>query len=304
MEEAVQAPPKVSAIVLSYNTAESLRCCLAALDRSIPRESLEILVADNGSQDESPTLDTDFPNTTFLRMPRNFGATKALNIAMRTAVGDYMFFVAPEIEVEPATVATLAAVLDSEADVAAVFPLLVDPVGAPANDVWKLPGPDILSRAWRDENALTRVPVNPQMGRVAVEYAGLSALMVRKFFIKGMNWFDSRYGQFGGDLELSFQIRRANRKLLFVPEARAVRNPTESFAWTKAQRGIISADRGLGAAAFVGKHYGFMQGLTFRLGTVFHTLGTMLMMRDPAFQFNTLSALISGQKIDGSQKAL
>src|SRR5579884_1989867 len=113
MEEAVQAPPRISAIVLSYNTAASLRRCLAALDRSVPRETLEILVADNGSQDESPTLDTEFPNTTFLRMPRNFGASKALNIAMRTAIGDYMFFVAPEIEVQPDTVAALAAVLDT-----------------------------------------------------------------------------------------------------------------------------------------------------------------------------------------------
>ena len=75
--------------------------------RSTDRANLEILVVDKGSQDESPGLDAEFPNTTFLRLPRNFGNTKALNIATRTAVGEYIFFLSPEIEVAPDTAAAL-----------------------------------------------------------------------------------------------------------------------------------------------------------------------------------------------------
>jgi GT2 family glycosyltransferase len=304
MEEAVQAPPKVTAIVLSYNTAESLRRCLAALDRSQPRELLEILVADNCSQDESPTLDNEFPRTTFLRMPRNFGAAKALSIAIRTAAGDYIFFVAPEVEVEPETAAALSAVLDAEADVAAVCPLALSPDGTPDNNIWELPGPRALAGAWHDPDALPRVAVDAGGGRAAVEYAGLGALMARKFFIKGMNYFDERYGQFGPDLELAFQIQRAGRKLLFVPEARVVRHPPEPFDWTGGQRALISVDRGVGAAAYVAKHFGAFAGLKFRLGTVFHTLGGLLAMREPGFQFNRLVGLVQGRKVDGSQREL
>src|SRR5207237_5940541 len=92
-----------------------LRRCLAALERSKDRETLEILVVDKGSQDDSPTLDSEFPNTTFLRLPRNFGNTKALNIAMRTAVGELLFYLSPEIEVAPDTVSVLAARLEYDA---------------------------------------------------------------------------------------------------------------------------------------------------------------------------------------------
>src|ERR1035438_2845919 len=84
-EQEEQPPaPKVTALIYSYNRAAALRRCIAALERSTGRASLEILVVDKGSQDESPNLDSEFPNTTFLRLPRNFGNTKALNIGMHT----------------------------------------------------------------------------------------------------------------------------------------------------------------------------------------------------------------------------
>src|SRR5512138_2166037 len=123
MEE-TQAPavPKISAIILSYNSAPALRRCLAALEASTARAQMEIIVVDAGSQDESPHLDTEFPEVTFQRMPRNFGATKALNIGARTAAGEYIFYVATEAEVQPDTAAKLAHHLDSDESAAAVCP--------------------------------------------------------------------------------------------------------------------------------------------------------------------------------------
>ena len=154
------APPRVSVLILSYNTADSLRRCLTAVERSLPREQLEIIVMDNGSQDESPRLESEFTGATFLKLPRNFGAVKALNIGMRTAVGQYIFFLSPEVEVEPNTAAALAARLDSDEGVVAVCPLLVDGSGEPEPQSWRLPRPDSLGAYWRDPESLPRVAVD------------------------------------------------------------------------------------------------------------------------------------------------
>ena len=80
VEEAPK-PPRTTVIVVSYNRGELLRKSIEALERSKDREKIEILVVDNGSSDRSAELETDFPNTRFIRMPRNFGLTKALNVA-------------------------------------------------------------------------------------------------------------------------------------------------------------------------------------------------------------------------------
>ena len=42
-------------------------------------------MVDNGSSDGSVQLDTDFPQTQFIRLPKNFGLTKAMNIGWRAA---------------------------------------------------------------------------------------------------------------------------------------------------------------------------------------------------------------------------
>src|SRR5580704_5287209 len=126
--EEIDLPPaiRVTALIFSYDSAPALRRCLAALEASNDRASIEILVVDCGSHDESPQLDSEFSNVTILRLPRYFGRTKALNIGTRTATGEYLFFLTPGVEVLPTTIPALVARLESDPDVVAACPLLVD----------------------------------------------------------------------------------------------------------------------------------------------------------------------------------
>src|SRR5271169_5025830 len=126
LQEELPPPPKVTALIFSYDSAPALRRCLAALEGSNGRASIEILVVDCGSHDESPQLDSEFSSVTMLRLPRYFGRTKALNIGTRTAAGEYLLFMTPEVEVLPTTIPSLVARLESDPETVAVCPLLMD----------------------------------------------------------------------------------------------------------------------------------------------------------------------------------
>ncbi len=292
MEEKPSPPAvRISALVLSYNDAAGLRRCLTALGASTGRPELEIIVMDNGSMDGSGELDGEFPGVTFLRLPRNFGATKALNIAMRTAVGEYFLYLSTDMEVASDAVAKLAARLDSDPDAAAVAPLVVDAAGKPSGDYWRLPDGATLKAVWRDPGAMPRSSVE---GASTVEYAGRSALMARKFFVKGLNFFDERFGEFGADLDLAFQIRRSGRKIALVEDARFVRYPAPALP--ASARTILEADRANGVSVFLTKHHGMPAGLGFQVGAA---LGALV-----RFQFGLLTAVAGGSKIDGSQSTL
>src|SRR5271168_1992737 len=134
-------PPKVTALIFSYDSAPALRRCLAALEGSNDRALIEILVVDCGSHDESPQLDYEFEGVTILRLPRYFGRTKALNIATRTAAGEHLFLLSPEVEVLPTTIPALLARLESDSEAAAVCPLLLDTESRPAAQFFRLPTP-------------------------------------------------------------------------------------------------------------------------------------------------------------------
>jgi len=295
-EQQAPAPPKVSVLIVSHNHAVALRRCLQALDRSAGRDEIEIIVADNASRDESSTLDTVFPGATFLRMPRHFGRTKALNIATRTAAAELLLLMSPDVEIGPDTVRTLIATLEVEPDAVAVCPLLRSPEGDVPPQVYQLPQSGELYSLWKAPDSLR--PIEPAVEppgspAQAVGYAPFDALLVRKIFIRGLNYLDERFGEYGGDLELAQQIRRTGKKILLVPSATATIYPSESDPVSSKAESLLASDRAAGLATFAGKHFGMIPGLLLRVRFILAALG--------GFQLGQLFDLVTGQKIDGSQ---
>jgi GT2 family glycosyltransferase len=290
---AVTAPvtiPKIAAIIIAHNQAAELRRAIAALERSQQREQLEILVVDCASDDSTAEVAEEFPGITMQRLPENFGATKALNIATRTARAEYLFLLSPDVEVAPDTVARLAEKLDADTGVTGACPLLIDGEGKPV----------MRMRPYPDRESLVEVRGGGEPGWIAIPdealtqerfamlYPGREALLVRKQFVAGMNYFDERFGEYWADADLAIKIRKAGRKLEMYPAIRATwHGPAAAPSGT-----IHRSDRILGAAALLSKHEGFLAGFGLRVAAMFGAL-----MR---FDFPLLTGLASGKKV-GSQ---
>jgi glycosyltransferase involved in cell wall biosynthesis len=298
MEEVQAPPPLVSVLVVSYNCAAALRRSLAALEASNDRDKMEILVVDNGSVDGSPEVAAEFPHVILLKLPRNFGYTKAVNIGMRTAKGEFYFCLDPNVEVLPETVTGLAARLTAETDAAGVCPLL-----EPAPDLYQLPMPETVSRIARTGAYLPASPPDLAGEKIAVEFPSFAAFMVRSYFLKGLRYIDERYAQTWADAEIALQIRRAGKKILLFPGIRATRRPPEEPPppMPPAVRALLASDWAAGAAVYAGKHFGFFSGLKVRLGAIFASLGSLLRFRDSSYCFSRLVNVVSGSKVDGTQ---
>lgn len=283
--------PKIAAIMIATNQEAQLRRAIVALERSENREQLEILVVDCASEDSTPALAEEFPSITMQRLPQNFGATKALNIATRTARAEYLFLLSPDVEVAPDTVARLAEILDAHQDITGVCPLLIDDEGKPVARTRRFPDRESLAQV-RGGGELPWVPIREDalaQERCVVMYPGREALLVRKQFVAGMNYFDERFGEYWADADLAIKIRRAGRRVELCTGIRATRHaPKETAPSDKTHK----SDRILGAALLLSKYDGFFAGFTFRLAAIF---GALI-----RFDFPLLSALMSGNKI-GSQ---
>ena len=262
-------------VVVSHNRADRLRKCLESLERLDGRERLQLIVVENGSRDSSAEVVEEFPDIQLIRLPKNFGLTKALNLGWRAADAEYVLFLHEDTEVEAGVASRLADALDADAAVAAVCPLLVDAEGNPAPQLGSLP-PD---GEW--------TPAELASEPVSVDYPRGAALMARVFLIKAVRQIDERYGQFGGDADLAAQILRAGKKILLIPEAR-VRHYAD-----RPSEALVRADFRLGRAVFAGKYLGFLAGLKARLAAVFGPLVRL--------QLGEVRHTLSGQKIDGTQ---
>ena len=273
--------PRVTAIVVSYNNVEALRRCLTALEKSKQRDRLEIIVVDKGSSDGSAQIDAEFPGITPLRLPRNFGNTKALNIGMRTASAELVFFLAPEVEVQPDTVAALADYLDANSDAVAACPVLN------TEQFYGLPQSGI---------ELQPVNIDTSAPAVVVEGATFDAMMARKYFIRGLNYLDEKhYGELWSDVDLSFQIRRGGRTMVALPGVSATYTPRHEV-FPDSALSLLQADKIAGAARYYGKYFGFLTGIGVRLKAIVQAL--------VSFRIGLLSNLVSARKVDGSQSEL
>jgi GT2 family glycosyltransferase len=263
-------------VVVSRNRAALLRRCLESLEKSEGRETLQIVVVDNGSSDGSAHLDTDFPHAQFIRLPKNFGLTKAMNIGWRAADAEYVFFLHDDTEVEPGAAIRLAETLDANPNAAAACPLLVDDEGRPAPQLGTLP-PD---GQW--------LAAEPSLSQPEpVEYPRGAALMMRVYVIRAVRQIDERYGQFGSDADLAVQILRASKQILLDPAARVRHHGSAGYS------ALERADFLLGRAVFLGKYRGFGAGLRARLAAV---AGPLV-----SFRFGEVRYTLAGQKIDGTQ---
>lgn len=287
--------PKVTAILIAHNQAGELRRAIEALERSEHREQLEILVVDCASRDETAALAEQFPAIVMQRLPHHFGATKALNIATRTARTEFLLLLSPDVEVTPGLAARLAERLESSSDTVAVCPLLVDSEGAPASrHLHSLPDRESLARVCAGE-AVSGPPVEirPDLTgeSVVVPYPGREALLVRKQFVAAMNYFDERFGEYWADADLAMKIRQAGKKIRLYPAIQAT--------WHAAHKPLPAgplhtSDRILGAAMLLSKYDGFLAGFRFRWAAILKAL--------IHFDFPLFSALISDRKLGSEAK--
>ena len=281
--------PRVTALIVAHNSAGPLRTCIDALESSSLGSTLEIIVVDNGSTDGTPELSVEYPTVTFLRLPKNFGLTKGINIGTRTAKSEMILLVSPNVEVAPDTVALLADRLESDSSAGAVCPYVPR--------VYPFPDPEMLKTAWRTGQLPGGSAVNPSSAALEVDYPAGAPILVWRRSLKSMNYVDERYGQYWADLELCHRIRTSGRKIVVIPEARV--NYLDSSA---ADDAVYSADCASGAAAYLGKRYGFSASLKFRLGALLTTLAHAATFRRPGYNLKRLTALASGRKIDGTQE--
>jgi N-acetylglucosaminyl-diphospho-decaprenol L-rhamnosyltransferase len=265
----------VSVVIVSCNRIDSLRASLSALNAAVQNPAMQIIVVDNGSRDGSATLDAEFPAAQFVRLPQNFGLTKALNIGVRAGDGAYVMLLHEDVEIKAEAVALLRAELEGRNETGAACPLLLDEHGNPAPQIRDVPSPGNPDPPFR--------PGKP--GEVPAVTG--AAIMVRRFLLNAMRRIDERYGNYGSDIELCMQVGRANKKIVIVEGATAVHRPEP-----QQQRPEYAADRKLGTAAYLGKYFGFAANLKYLIGAILGALVT--------FKLGQVRYLLSGQKIDGA----
>ncbi|WMP19305.1 glycosyltransferase family 2 protein [Thiothrix lacustris] len=89
--------PEVSIILVSYNTSSYIRRALESLFRETQLTSIEVIVVDNASSDDSVAMIRQFfPQVTLIESGANLGFAGGVQLGAKQATGQYLLLLNPD----------------------------------------------------------------------------------------------------------------------------------------------------------------------------------------------------------------
>ncbi len=219
----------VSVIVVNFNAGTCLEQCLKSVLAT--NVEFEAIVVDNASTDKSVNIlkEHDHTNLKVIWNKENVGFARACNQALQHAQGKYVLFLNPDCVILEKTLEDLVYILDQNANVGMIGPLIVNPDGSEqAGARRKVPTPKRslmqtlgLGRVFPNEDfRLHRTPLPSK----AVEVDAISGafMLVRCKALQEVGSMDEGYFMHCEDLDLAMRFKNAGWQILFVPNAKAL----------------------------------------------------------------------------------
>jgi len=107
-----------SVVIVSYKTRDLLLACVESVYASEGVPEPQIIVVDNASSDGSPKAVRDaFPRCVVIENAENMGFSKANNIGIARATGDYVLLLNPDTVLQPDVLADMTEYMEKHRDV-------------------------------------------------------------------------------------------------------------------------------------------------------------------------------------------
>ena len=212
--------PKLTIIILSYNTKEILLNCLKSLEKVKNEVPCEVIVSDNASNDGSPEMVSKlFPEAKLITGP-NISFSNGNNRARDIVNGEYVLFLNSDTLVHKNTLKKSIEYFDLDNDIGALTCKLILANGNLDKDVRRrFPTPWISFNRLFLKNGkkywYLDVPENQIHEVDAIQGA---FFLTRKEIIDKIGWFDEKFVFDGEDLDLCFQIKKMGYKIIYYPE--------------------------------------------------------------------------------------
>lgn len=116
---------KCSVIILNWNGADMLRKFLPSVVQYSTIPDCEVVVADNGSTDNSLEVLKDFPTVRIITFDKNYGFAEGYNKALEQTDAEYSILLNSDVEVTDGWLTTLLDYMDAHQEVAACQPKIL-----------------------------------------------------------------------------------------------------------------------------------------------------------------------------------
>jgi len=255
---------KISHLIVTWNNAQIITDCIDTLFANSPFDN-EVIVVDNASSDDTcDVLRSRYGDKIkLIASDENLGFSKANNLALSHATGDYIFFVNPDVVFVEDIISPMVQVLQQRKDVGIVSPRLIYADGRYQVSICNYPG--AAKVFWDDLHFYKFLPKEMAKVKAQAQYRGTENRIVdwtygaahfcRKEDILAVGGYPQGYFMYGEDTEFCmFFLRKLGLKNYYLGESKLIHLGGYSEGQVLNSKKIIYGTNA--AMYFVEKYYG------------------------------------------------
>lgn len=214
-------PPRVSVIIVSWNARHLLARFLPSVVAT-DYPDLEIILADNASTDGSAEwVEAAHPGVRVVRHPENWRFCRGNNAAIPHATGKYLVLLNNDVEVTPRWLHPLVELMESEPDVGAVQPKLLQTDDRTRFEYAGASGGHLDDYGYPFARGRLFDSLEPDRGqyddRANIFWATGAALLLRREAIDEVGLLDERLEMHMEEIDLCWRLWRAGWRVCVEP---------------------------------------------------------------------------------------
>lgn len=233
--------PKISIVILTYNSSRHILKLLQSLENIYEKNNLEIIIADNASDDD--TLEIAQKSNLIVKVrefPSNIGFAAGINAGAKFANGEYLLFLNPDTSYKSGDLSKMIDMFsDSKIGVIGGKMMNGEVSENSAGKELNLYSTLLIIFGLDDKLSVRYSPEkNQEVGFVSGGF-----MMIKTELFKKLNGFDEDFFMYVEDADLSKRVKDLGLKTFFTPSVVIDHKPhgssSREFAVTNICKGLI-----------------------------------------------------------------
>jgi GT2 family glycosyltransferase len=210
---------KLSVVIVSYNVRELLTACIDSVVKAAEGIDSEVFVVDNKSVDDTiEVISRDYPWVHLINNKENLGFSKANNIAIRQAEGEYVLLLNPDTVVAEGTLRGAIEFMDQHPEAGGAGVRMHNADGTLAPESRRaVPTPMVAARKMLGFTKRYYMSYLSWDEPGQIEVISGAFMLLRRKAIDQVGMLDEDFFMYGEDIDLSYRLLKGGWQNWYLP---------------------------------------------------------------------------------------
>lgn len=219
--EAVHAVPRVSILIVAYNSAALIEACIGSIAPACTTAAYETLMVDNGDGTTEALVAERFPDVRIVPSRGNIGFAAGNNMLARAANADLLLLLNPDMILQPGSIDALLRGVKDHPDAAAWGGITVDQSGEPdAGNAISMPTLLEFASVAAGRSLAGRRPIEGLYGDAKVPVLMGGFVMFSRSAWEQARGLDERFFLYCEEVDLFYRLAQTGHSFWRISEAR------------------------------------------------------------------------------------